>query len=79
MLGAYLSPSHSHYFRSKDNIISKHRIELCCLVADLFDWLMVDTWEIMQSELATFDQAMLALYKRIKTYCDFLKDTDFCV
>ena len=82
VLGAYLSPVHGDYCRSKlgdDYIVTQHRLEICFLAADQFDWLMVDTWEMMQTEFCTFKTAMPLLYKRIKKYCSFLKDVDFCV
>ena len=60
-------------------MVTKTRWELCKLVADRFDWLMVDFWGCLQNKFLYFKNIMEMLYKRLKEACSWLRETNFHV
>ena len=52
VIAGYISPVHDSYGK-KGLINSKHRLEMCRRAVESSEWLLVDDWEIKQSEWQT--------------------------
>lgn len=72
VVGAFLSPSHDSYVRSKlgeEFIEGRHRLNMCeqaIKEAKMDDWLIVDRWEILQTKFIDFPAVHYSLAKYIQ-------------